>query len=169
MQKSWKGKEKKQIKAKFSRNIYFKIFHPNAFWCLGANSICLNFLAFSSFMHENIEKAYFYQHLEFAAPKSWSKYTTDISKTAILLLRRKRGLIWGLGCFTYSVKGILLHLDKSWLWWLKLKSKIILCLVEKIAYWECFELYLIRVNFNSMSFAFSLMWQEWLFTQWGIH
>ena len=42
-------------------------------------SFCLNFPSFCSFLNFSFikfEKAYFNQHLESAAPKHWSKYTT---------------------------------------------------------------------------------------------
>ena len=48
--------------------------------------LCVNFVSFSSFFwlsdRRNVEKAYFDQHLECAAPKCWSKYTTAIHISA---------------------------------------------------------------------------------------
>ena len=76
--------------------------------------------SFSAFQHKHVEKAYFHQHLECAAPKCWSKYTT-VTQDVILIccggshfkVQKLKLKLFFLSCLVDSVSSILFSNKKS--------------------------------------------------------
>ena len=76
----------RQLRQNSAKKYFFKVctqmlvegLFPRNLFCQNFASIFSLFLPFSAFSHQKHGKAYFDQHLECAAPKCRSKYTTQV-------------------------------------------------------------------------------------------